>query len=466
MVVGCWNGESLSTQEVARFATPYNRRGSLLKWDVREAFDSTVAGLRDVQKLCNETGARFAGIGIDSWGVDYALVRSDGVDLDDVRHHRGAGVPSAGRGDFQRGASARYSTTGILDQAINTSQQLAARLDEGSIDDSLLLFIPDLWAYLLCDVMGTDPSIASTSQLLDAREGSWSEWLTAPLRAAGLVLPPLGTVGDLAGKTSQTITSLLGSDDPVPVFRVAGHDTASALAFAVPALPRGLTSGLVSSGTWSLAGVSLRKPVLTEDARAAGFTNERGIDGYLMVKNLSGMWLLQESLRVWGANSGPTSIAEVISAATESAEDEHVIDLTDPRLLEPGDMPQRIIQLAVESGRYEPTSPPEVARAIFDSLACAYSSAIEEAASIAGVGIADIRIVGGGSRNDLLCQLTADRSQIPVVAGPAEASALGNLATQLWASGCRQTIADAFAAITTEDQVVETYYPKRQRTPT
>ena len=465
VVVGRWDGHSMSTQEVARFATPYHRRGSLLKWDVRQAFASTIDGLRQVQELCRDTGARFAGIGIDSWGVDYALVRRNGVDLDDVRHHRGAGVPSVGRGDFQEGASARYSITGVLDQAINTSQQLAARLDEGSIEDSQLLFIPDLWVYLLSDSIGSDPSIASTSQLLDARTGAWSGPLTDRLKASGLVLPRLGTIGDVASETSPRITSFLSAESPVPVFRVAGHDTASALAFAVPALPGAATSGLVSSGTWSLAGVSLRDPVLSEDARARGFTNERGLNGSLMVKNLSGMWLLQESLRTWGADSGMAAIAALVTAAGEAAEDEHVLDLTDPQLLEPGDMPQRIARLAVKAGRYLPTSPPEIARAIFDSLASAYCSAVDEAAYVAQVSITNIRIVGGGSRNRLLCQLTADRSHIPVLAGPAEASALGNLATQLWGSGDRTTIAGAYAAITPTDRVVDTYHPRQRGTP-
>lgn len=466
VVVGRWNGHSMSTQVVARFATPYRRSGSLLKWDVRQAFASTIDGLRQVQELCRDTGARFAGIGIDSWGVDYALVRPDGVDLDDVRHHRGAGVPSMGRGDFQEGASARYSITGVLDQAINTSQQLAARLDEGSIEDSQLLFIPDLWVYLLSDSIGSDPSIASTSQLLDARTGAWSGPLTDRLSASGLVLPRLGTIGDVASETSPRITSLLSAESPVPVFRVAGHDTASALAFAVPALPGDATSGLVSSGTWSLAGVALRDPVLTDDARVRGFTNERGLDGNLMVKNLSGMWLLQESLRSWGADSGEVVIADLVTAASEAAEDQHVLDITDPRLIEPGDMPRRIAEMAVESGRYRPTSPPEIARAIFDSLASAYASTIDEVARVARVSINDIRIVGGGSRNRLICQLTADRSGVSVLAGPAEASAFGNLAMQLWASGSRATIADAYAAITPADQVVNTYRPRPEGIPT
>jgi len=465
VVAGLWDGVTLSTREVARFATPYGHEGALLKWDVRQVFASSIKGLQRVRELCEETGATFAGIGIDSWGVDFALLRSDGIDLDDVRHHRGAGVPPTGREDFRQGSAGRYALTGVLDQSINTSQQLAARLDDDSIGDATLLFIPDLWVYLLSENVGTDPSIASTSQLLDAVDGTWAAELSERLHASGLIFPPVGNVGDIAGETSARITSLIGARNPVPVFRVAGHDTASALAFAAPARRNAATSGLVSSGTWSLAGLSLADPVLTADARTRGFTNERGLKGHLLVKNLSGMWLLQESLRTWGDDTGTAAIAELVRAAGEAAEDEHVLDLADPRLLEPGDMPRRIAQLAVESGRYFPTTPAEIARTIFDSLAAAYSSAVHEAADLAGVSINNVRIVGGGSRNALLCQLTANRSDVFVVAGPAEASALGNIATQLWASGQRYSITAAYAAIAPEDWVVETYAPRRQETP-
>lgn len=460
VVLGEWDGHALRTREVARFENPYDDDGAILRWRVAQAFESTVAGLREVQQHCALTGARFAGIGVDSWGVDFGLLHSDGVDLDDVRHHRRAGVPLAGRPEFRTRRASRYAITGVFDQSINTSQQLAARLDDGSLTaHSTLLFIPDLWVYLLSGVVGTDPSIASTSQLIDAAAGQWSDQLTAELRGSGLTLPELTEPGTIVGETSAAITAQIGSAEPIPVIRVAGHDTASALAFAPPATPGASSSGLISSGTWSLAGLVVRDPILTESARAGGFTNERAVHGHLMVKNLSGMWLLEESLRSWRATGATVDLAELIAAAAIAEPDSHVIDLADPRLLEPGDMPARLIAMAVESGRYRPSTPAQIARAVFDSLAAAYVSGVREAAQVAGVEIANIRIVGGGSRNRLLCQLTADRSGWDVIAGPAEASALGNLATQLWASKECSSVYDAYEALDRDAWNLITYKP-------
>lgn len=457
VIAGLWNGSTLRTEEVARFPTPYDDDGDLLRWDVRRAFASTVDGLRAVQQLCERTGATFAGIGVDSWGVDYGLVRSGEADLDDVRHHRGAGVPGGGCGGA--GVAERYAITGVLDQSINTSRQLAVRVTDGSLaTPATLLFIPDLWIHLLSGAIGTDPSIASTSELLDARSGGWSKQLTAELPA--LVLPPVYEPGTIAGETTHEVTRRIGSRHPVPVLRVAGHDTASALAFATPAEPGGSTTGLVSSGTWSLAGIAVRDPIATLRARELGFTTERNLRGHLMVRNLSGMWVVQESMRSWQSAGQPADIRELTSEAAAAASDANVIDLADPRLLEPGDMPERIAALAVEYGRYRPNSRGETVRAVLESLAAAYVAGVDDASSLAGVVARDIRIVGGGSQSPLLCQLTADRAGRSVIAGPAEASALGNLATQLWATTGLPRFDEAYATIDRSDHRQEQYRPR------
>jgi rhamnulokinase len=445
VVAGVYDGSTLSVVEQRRFATARIDGDPHLLWDIPAIFDETIAGLRDLQALCLRDGAVLAGIGVDSWGVDYGLLSRGRVDVGDVRHHRKAGVPADGYARFATTAEERYRRTGILDQQINTIQQLAVRRADGTVPaESTPLFIPDLWIYLLTGTVGTDPTIASTSQLLDITTGDWSEPLLAELGAGLLNMPPLRLAGSYAGATKPEIAERIGVIRPLPVFRVAGHDTASAFAFARPAARGDSTVGLVSSGTWSLAGLALAHGISTEAAREAGFTSERGARGVLMVRNLSGMWLIQESLRSW-IDADPTLTLEVVLAeAAEAPADPHVFDPGDPRLLEPGEMPRRIADLALEAGRAAPRTRGEIVRAVLDSLAAAYVTAIDAAADLAGVTIEAIRIVGGGSQSTLLCQLTADLARRPVYAGPVEATAIGNLVTQLWAAGLVEDLATGY----------------------
>jgi rhamnulokinase len=449
VIAGVYDGSTLRIVEVRRFDSARVEGEHHLRWDVAAIFDETIAGLRELQKQCQRDGAVLAGIGVDSWGVDYGLLSRGRVDLSDVRHHRKAGVTADGYAAFATTPEERYRRTGILDQQINTVQQLAVRVAEGSVPaESTPLFIPDLWIYLLTGTVGTDPTIASTSQLLDITTGDWSEPLLAELGPGLLTMPPLRLAGSYAGATTAAIAERLGLTRPLPVFRVAGHDTASAFAFAVPAAAGESTVGLVSSGTWSLAGLALAHGNSTEAAREAGFTSERGARGVLMVRNLSGMWLIQESLRSWAEADPGVTLAAVLDEATHAPGDEvHVFDPGDARLLEPGDMPPRIAALAVEAGRAEPTTRGAIVRAVLDSLAAAYVDAVDAAAALAGVTVDAIRIVGGGSQNALLCQLTADRSGRPVYAGPMEATAIGNLVVQLWAAGLVQDLAAGYRVV-------------------
>jgi rhamnulokinase len=445
VIAGIFDGATLTVVEQRRFVMARREAEDYLRWDISATFDETIAGLRDLQARCERDGAVLSGIGIDSWGVDYGLLSHGRVDLSDVRHHRRAGASADGYRAFATTPEERYRRTGILDQKINTIQQLAARLAEGSIPaESTLLFIPDLWIYLLTGTIGTDPTIASTSQLLDITTGDWSTPLLDELGPGLLNMPPLRLAGSYAGATRSDIAARIGVSRPLPVFRVAGHDTASAFAFARPAANGESTVGLVSSGTWSLAGLALSHGISSEAARAAGFTSERGARGVLMVRNLSGMWLIQESLRSWAETDPTASLETVLAEAAREPGDARVFDPGDARLLEPGDMPQRIAALAVEAGRAEPVTRASVVRAVLDSLAAAYVAAIDTAAELAGVTVEGIRIVGGGSQNALLCQLTADQAHRPVYAGPVEATAIGNLVTQLWATGLVQDLSTGY----------------------
>jgi len=461
VIAGVVANGKLDVVEVARFPTRHDDDGTYLRWDIVSTFEETVAGLSKVQEICRERRAEFAGIGVESWGVDYGFLSDGAAKLDDVRHHRKAGVPDDVYAAFARQPSERYSATGVLDQSINTVVQLAARGADGSVpEESVVLFIPDLWVYLLSGSIGTDPTIASTSQILDVHTCDWSETLLAELGSKAPAMPPVKPSGSRAGATTSEVTERIGATEAVPVFRVAGHDTASAFGFARPSRRGERATGLVSSGTWSVAGIAVERPVTTDEAREAGFTFERALRGFLMVRNLNGMWLLQESLRTWADEDGrPVDLEALIREANEVAGNVHAFDPADHRLLLPGHMPDRIRMLCREAGRPEPETRVEVVRAIFESLAREYVSAVRTAGRLSGTDIDGMHIVGGGSRNALLCQLTAQLSGLPVLAGPTECTAIGNLAAQMWASGIVESIDAAYDLVDPAIWTPTTYYP-------
>ncbi len=461
VIAGVVADGKLDVVEVARFPTRSEDDGVHLKWDVVGTFEESMAGLTKVQEICRERGAEFAGIAVDSWGVDYGFLSDGAAKLDDVRHHRKAGVSDDAYATFATEPSERYSATGVLDQSINTVVQLAARVADGSLpEDSVVLFIPDLWVYLLSGSIGTDPTIASTSQILDVHTCDWSETVLAELGSTAPAMPPVQQPGTRAGATTSQVTERIGATEAIPVFRVAGHDTASAFGFAHPARYGERATGLVSSGTWSVAGIAVEQPVATDEAREAGFTFERGLRGFLMVRNLNGMWLLQQSLQTWSDEDGQiVDRKALVREASELPGNAHRFDPADERLLLPGNMPDRIRKLCREAGQPEPETRVEVVRAILESLAREYVSAVRTAGRLSGTEIDGMQIVGGGSRNPLLCQLTADFSGLPVLAGPTECTAIGNLAAQMWASGIVESIDAAYDRVDPAAWTPTTYYP-------
>jgi sugar (pentulose or hexulose) kinase len=319
-----------------------------------------------------------------------------------------------------------YAVTGIAQLPFNTIYQLAATPELGHA--ATMLLIPDLLAYWLTGVAGAEVTNASTTSLFDVRAQAWA---TGLIEKAGLpphIFPPLRRPGEVIGP-------LIIPNEPwssVPLIAVGSHDTASAVA-AVPAANPDFA--YISSGTWSLAGMELDTPVLTEASRAAGFTNETGIDGTVRyLRNVMGLWLLQESLRCWPG----TSLDALLAEAARLPPLRFVFDPDDPVFLPPGDMPARIASWLAghgESGTTMPTEPAQTVRSILDSLALAYRRTIRAAQALSGRHADVVHIVGGGARNTLLCQLTADACELPVIAGPTEATALGNVLVQARALG-------------------------------
>jgi rhamnulokinase len=420
----------LELTEVHRFANRPVEVGGRLHWDVLALFAGVLDGLR----AAGRTGG-LDGVGIDSWAVDVGLLDADGALLGNPLHYRDAGheagVPAV---HAVADAAELHRVNGLQHLPFNTVFQLAARRGTAQLAAArTALLVPDLVAHWLTGAVAAEVTNASTTGLLDARSREWSWPLVDALDLPRHLLPPLVAPGDPLGVLTPAVLGQTGLAGPVPVTAVGSHDTAS----AVVGVPAGTDRfAYVSCGTWSLVGVELEAPVLTEASRTAGFTNELGVDGTVRyLRNVMGLWLLSESIRTWSAAGLPADLAELLSAAAEVPAFSAVVDCDDPRFLPPGDMPARIAQLCRETGQTPPQSQAATVRCILDSLALAYRRAVRSAAELSGTEVDVVHVVGGGARNELLMQLTADACGLPVVAGPVEAAALGNVLVQARAAG-------------------------------
>lgn len=441
----------LSIEECSRFP---NRPvhvprdgGHDLQWDVLSLWKGIRSGLREAASR-----GPVEAIGIDTWGVDYGLLDADG---------RLIGNPSAYRSSRTQNALSRvageldlewfYAHNGIQFQPFNTVYQLVADTErtQNSLAETMLL-LPDLLGYWLTGRKVCEVTNASTTGLLDPETRTWNTEIVDALRYLFSVdvpalLPPLVEPGTILGTVTLSRADLrTQAGEPTPLVAVGSHDTASAVV-AVPAVrgenfgadePAG-TFGFVSSGTWSLVGVELRHPVRSAASRAANFTNELGVDGTVRyLKNIMGMWVQQEYLRECREKHAEDLTWDTLNAEAAAAPAlRTVIDINDPVFLAPGDMTDRIGAAARAADEPVPRTRGEYLRAITDSLVVAYRSALREAAELSGSVLDVVHIVGGGSKNALLCQLTADATGVPVVAGPDEGTAIGNMVVQLRAIG-------------------------------
>jgi sugar (pentulose or hexulose) kinase len=408
-------GDGISLHEVSRFPNEPVLAGGTLQWDILRLYASVVAGLRAAAETFP-----LASAGIDSWGCDYGLLDATGALVGNPVHYRD--VRTAGV-TLPVSAAELYAVTGIQHLPFNTIFQLAASASSPSFASAVtLLMIPDLLAYWLTGAVGAEVTNASTTALLDVASRTWAVDLMKRIGIRASLFPPLRQPGELIGPVTVDGRGLRG----VPLTAVGSHDTASAVV-AVPA--EGGNFAYISSGTWSLVGMELDGPVVTEASRAANFTNEAGVDGTVRyLRNVSGLWLLQECQRHWGPAAG--SLEELLAKAAALPPLRFIIDADDPVFLPPDDMPGRIAAWLRERGQPVPDSPAGFTRCILDSLALAYRRALADAQELAGKHADVVHVVGGGSRNELLCQLTADATGLPVVAGPAEATALGNVLVQ------------------------------------
>lgn len=451
VAVGHFDGERLSVSEAHRFPNvPVRTRGTL-SWDILRLYRDALDGLRAAAR---EAG-RLDSVAVDSWAVDFGLLDTRGRLLSSPLSYRdGRGATAVDAALARVPFAELYETTGIQLLPINSVFQLLALGDLERADTMLLM--PDLLAYWLTGEQVAEETNASTTQLLDARTGDWSRDLIERLGLPRRIFPPVVRAGTVRGGLLGHVAEATGLAGSTPVVTVASHDTASAVV-AAPLAAAG--AAYISSGTWSLVGVELVSPVLTDAARSANLTNERGFGGTTrLLKNVMGLWLLQECRRAWARAGRDLEYAALVRLA-EEAPSSFLFDPDRPELLAPGDMPARIRAAAGA----DTDDPGVVARSIFESLACKYRLALDELESVTKRRIEVVNVIGGGAQNDVLCRLTADVTGRVVLAGPVEASSLGNVLVQMHAFGDISSPAEARDIIRASTRLA-TYHPDPART--
>lgn len=441
----------LELELVSRFPNGPVERDDGLHWDFSALYEHVVAGLTEAVRR----EPAIESIGIDSWAVDYGLL-ADGALLAEPFHYRDSrtarGVAEVH--DIVPFADL-YARDGLQFLPFNTLYQY--RVDERIADADVALLIPDLIAFLLTGVSAAERTNASTTGLLGVDDGEWDTELASRIGIPSRILPPLIDPGAVIGSLRPDLAARIGAD--LPVIAVGSHDTASAVV-AVPMTSP--SAAYISCGTWGLVGLELTEPVLTDAAREANFTHELGVDGrYRFLHNVTGLWLLSESVRAWEGEDGASiDLAELLAAAAAVSDGVPLFDANDPSLSAPGDMPARIAALIQADGASVPTSRAAFARSIVESIAAAFAATVRTASALSGREVDVIHLVGGGSLNALLCQATADRSGLPVLAGPVEATALGNVLVQARALGAAAADLEGLRSLVAATHPVRRFDPR------
>jgi rhamnulokinase len=429
VIAADWNGTRFLLNEVYRFPNGGKREGLHLCWDVRELWAQIQSG---ISKFVSETGRQPAGIGVEAWGVDYGLLDCRGDLLTDPVHYRDQRTNTIVElmrprlSEFEM-----FKETGVQTMAINTAYQLASVVLSGNREldrAEFLLMIPDLFQYFLCGEKCTEYTEATTTQIFDSRSRSWVRKIFENFGIPEQIFSTVCLPSTSLGKMSPAVTAVCGLSECPPCVAVASHDTASAVA-AIPNIDS--NSVFISSGTWSLMGILSDRPVISEMAFQLGFTNEGAADGgILLLKNLCGLWILQECKRCWDASEGIKKWEEIAAAAKSAPAFRSLIYPSAPDFQAPGCMLDAIREYCLRSEQPAPQTLGQFARCVLESLALQYRRTVEEQRALSGRPLSSIRIVGGGSRNRLLCQMTADACKMVVFAGPVESAALGNALLQ------------------------------------
>ncbi len=448
VMVGRVGPGSFELGAVARFPNDPVRQGGELRWNVGGLYAQVLAGLETALRENPE----LTSVGVDSWGLDYGLI-GNGAMLEEPFHYRDERTPR-GVTEVRRLISDAdlYSHNGLQIMSINSIYQLTVDRMDGRLEraDTMLL-IPDLVTFLLTGQRIGELTNASTTGLLNVATGRWDDALMATVQLPSRILPPLVEPGTAIGPITDAALSMAKR---LVLTTVGSHDTASAVV-AVPATSSDFA--YISCGTWGLVGVETEHPVLTDEARIARFTNEGGVDGRIrFLHNVMGLWILTETIRGWGAELAP-----LLAAARDVTGPIPIFDVDDERFLPPGDMPSRIAASLTEHGLPVPSSRAEIVRTIIESLAQALADSVATAGRLSGTRVSVIHLVGGGSQNELLCQSTADRSGLPVLAGPMEATAMGNVLVQARALGATSPGLEGMRALVAQNFAPRKYLPRR-----
>ncbi len=439
-IVGTFDGEKLTLRENHRFSNDPMFVNGRFTWDILRIYF-------EIKNSITKTvidGDNVTSIGIDTWGVDYGLLDKNGRLMANPTHYRDTRTVGI-TAEMEPTVSAKevYDVTGIQAIDFNTLNQLAAEMrdDPEMLERAQdLLFIPDLLNYFLTGKKVTEYTIASTGMILDAAKRDFAYQLTDKLGIKRSLFSPIVQPGTNLGALLPSITDEVGKND-INVYTVASHDTASAV-MAVPSQSDDFI--YISSGTWSLMGMEIPEPLINDDTRAANFTNEGGINGTIrFLKNIMGLWIIQESRRQWKREGKDYSFAQMEAWAKEAVPFQSLINPDDASFNTPGNMPEKIREFCRKTGQHVPETVGEVVRCIYESLALKYRYTVENIQSLRNKKATMINVVGGGTKDHFLSQMTADACGLEVCAGPEEATAIGNLLAQMMAVGAIKDLAEA-----------------------
>lgn len=454
-IIGCFDGDKITLEEVHRFSNDPVSVGGTVYWDVLRLFYEIKQGI-----IKAKIAGGFDSIGIDTWGVDFGLIDSEGKLMENPVHYRDARTVGLVDEAFKTMPKEKlYGITGIQFMELNTLFQLISlkkyrpwmleRADK-------MLFMPDLFGYMLTGKMCAEYSIASTSQLIDLDKRTWSKEILDAFGIKESVFAPLVQPGTVLGELSKEVCEECGVD-PVPVISVCGHDTQSAIT-SVPCEDGDFA--FLSSGTWSLFGTELDKPIVNETSMNINITNEGGFDGSTgFLKNIIGLWLIQESRRQWKREGKEYSYADLEKLALAAEPFKCFIDPDAPEFVPHGNIPERVREFCRKTGQYVPETVGEIMRCIYEGLAMKYRLTFEKLRECTERDYPVIHVIGGGTKDGLLCQMTANSCDRTVKAGPIEATVMGNVAVQLMSDGSVKNIGQARKIVANSSEL-KTFEPK------